>query len=95
MFALKIKTEPTMLEKEIERLLTLMSEANPESSEYAATADQLVKLYKLKEVDSKSNLSPDAVMSVAGNLLGILSILGYERANIVTSKALGFVMKSR
>jgi hypothetical protein len=32
---------------------------------------------------------------IAGNLLGIVLILGYEKANIVTSKAIGFVIKGK
>ena len=93
MFAIKTVTEPTSLEKETERLLELLSEMQPETEEYAATADQLVKLYKLKEVDSKKVVSPDALVTIAGNLFGIAVIIGYERAHIITSKALGFVTK--
>jgi hypothetical protein len=33
--------------------------------------------------------------TVIGNLTGILLILNYERAHVVTSKAIGFVLKPR
>lgn len=94
MFALKT-TEPSPLEKEIDSILARMSGELPDTDDYAKMADQLVKLYKLKEVDSKRKLSPDALAAVAGNLIGILVIIGYEHKNVITSKALSFVMKSR
>jgi hypothetical protein len=33
--------------------------------------------------------------TVAGSLVGILLIIGHERANVIGSKALGLVMKLR
>lgn len=40
-------------------------------------------------------LSPDTMLVVAGNLLGIVLILKHEKIDIVTSKALSFVLKGR
>jgi hypothetical protein len=83
------------LNKEIDRVLTLMSHANPTSAEYADLTESLSKLYALKESSSKNRLSKDTMAVVAGNLLGIVMIVGHEKAHVVTSKALGFVMKAR
>lgn len=88
------KTEPSSLENEIERLLEVLKDTDPTELNYATTADQLVKLYKLKEVDSKKRVSPDAMAAAATNLAGILLILNFEHAHVMTSKALGFVVKS-
>jgi uncharacterized protein YfkK (UPF0435 family) len=89
------KTEPSSLENEIERLLEVMKNMDPADDEkYSDVADQLVKLYKLKEVDSKKRVSPDAMAAAATNLAGILLILNFEHAHVMTSKALGFVVKS-
>jgi hypothetical protein len=53
----------------------------------------------LEEYDkfSKSNwkFTPDTLLVVGGNLLGIVLILNFERLDIVRSKALGFVLKGR
>lgn len=73
------------------RLLTM----DPDTEEFAKTVDQLDKLHKIRTSNRTGRVSPDALIAVAGNLLGIISILGYERAHVVTSKALGFVMKTR
>ena len=37
--------------------------------------------------------SPDAVITAAGSMLGILAILHYEKLGIISSKALSFVSK--
>jgi hypothetical protein len=91
----KTQPEPTKLEKTIDRLLTQMAEVDCESKEYAAMADQVSKLYKLKESDIPQQVSKDTLLLVAGNLAGILLIIAYENKNVIASKALGFVMKPR
>jgi hypothetical protein len=88
------KTEPSDLEVEIKRILSEMKDLPITDEKYATMADRLVQLYKLKEVDSKKHVSADAMTAAATNLVGILLILHYEHAHVLTSKAVGFVMKS-
>lgn len=87
----------TNLEKEIDRVLLLMSVLKPESKEYSTMVDNLKELYKVniegKEKDR--SIKPDTIALIAGNLLGIGLILGYEKTNVITTKALGFIMKGR
>lgn len=85
----------TNLEKEIDAVLVQMSLLRPDSKEYSAMAGNLEKLYKAKSGERNRHISPDTIAIVAGNLLGIALILGYEKTNVVTTKALGFVMKGR
>ena len=40
-------------------------------------------------------ISPDTLLIVGANLLGILLILNHERLDIISTKALGFVIKGR
>ena len=40
-------------------------------------------------------ISPDTLVIVAANLLGIILILKYEQLDIISSKALSFVIKGR
>lgn len=65
----------------------------PGTPEYQATVDTLVKLYELKAQNAPPRISPDMIASIAANLLGIGIIVGYERMNIVTTKALNFVTR--
>ena len=49
----------------------------------------------LEENQTKVVFSPDTLLIVGANLLGILLILNYEKLDIVSSKAVGFILKAR
>ena len=55
----------------------------------------LERLYKIKKEHTSEKVDANTKAVVAGNLLGIAMILNYERVHVVSSKALGFVMKSK
>jgi len=87
--------EPTPLDDAIARLFDSLQGMEPDSDEYAKTADQLVKLYKLNdESKSKKRVSPDTLANLTGSLGSILAILIFEKSgHIIATKALGFVTK--
>jgi hypothetical protein len=89
------RNEPSALDEEIARLLKEMSETDMESDEYSKLTDHFVKLYKLKAETGHKGVSSDTWALIAANLVGIAFIIGYERANVITSKALSFVSKLR
>jgi hypothetical protein len=124
-------TEPSGLDNAIDRALKFLEDVDCGSKEYTAIADQLTKLYRMKEIEetlkqkelevlgrqleieatcqlreieadlkrkelnTPKRVSKDTLVLVAGNLLGIVVILGYEKAHVVTSRAMNFVMKLR
>lgn len=87
----KDPVEKPDLQKTIDNLLNEMSSIQADSDEYAKMTDQLVKLYSLKEVDSKRRVSPDTLAAVIANFLGIVWITRYERENVLTTKAMEFI----
>jgi len=89
------KEKRSSLEMEIESVLCNMSTYQPDSEEYTAQAINLERLYKAKSYEKDRRISPDTIAVVAGNLLGIALILGYEKADTITTKALGFILKGR
>lgn len=95
MFAPKSPREKTGLEIAIDNVLAEMQGFTADTKEYAQMADQLEKLYKLKEIDKPERVSPDTLALIAGNLSGILLIIGYERAHVIGSKALSLLLKTR
>jgi hypothetical protein len=167
MFTEKTPSAPTKLDNVIDALLTKMADVDCTSDEYGKMADQLVKLYKVRELDTnykvkeleilikqedtaktheikeretlmkqqqlenekqlreeeltlkereteanvrlreaetnlkiKDVVTPDRVSKdtlaiIGANLAGIVLIIGYEKFNVVTSKALGFIQKLR
>lgn len=91
----EVPTNQAGLEKAIDSLLSEMQGFSGDTEEYGKMATQLERLYKLKEIDAPRRVSPDTLATVITNLAGILLIIKYERLNIITSKALGFVAKLR
>ena len=85
----------TMLEVEIDLVLEDMRDMYIDSDEYKVAIEHLSKLYDIKSKDDTGRVSPDTMAVVVGNLLGIVLILKHEDLNIITSKALGFVIKGR
>lgn len=96
MFNLKTNaTNQTQLDELIAKVQTQMTATKPEAPEFATLADQLTKLYKLKENEtSKKRVSPDTLALIAGNLAGLLLIVSYERVHVIGTKALSLVVKA-
>lgn len=93
MFSRKEKpTDP--LDKAIEDLLYQMSTYDGFTNEYVIMADQLTKLYAIKE-KKNDRVSLDTLATVGGNLAGILLIVNYEQANVLTSKALSLLLRTK
>ena len=86
------KTDP--LDQAIDDLLHQMSTYDGFAKEYVIMADQLNKLYAIKE-RNKDRVSLDTLATVGGNLAGILLIVNYEHANVLTSKALGLLLRTK
>ena len=75
----------------IEDALTACS---PHDEDYDQQVANIEKLYKIKHSAQETRrVSPDTMAIVAGNLVGIALIVGHERAHVVTTKALSFLMK--
>lgn len=87
--------EASQLDATIDRAHLQLRALDPASDEYAAVLDQLIKLHKMQDADRPASISPDTLVMAATNLFGILLILNYERTEIVTTKALGFISKTR
>jgi hypothetical protein len=90
-----IKPQPTVLDETIDAALAQLKGIEVGSDDYTRRMDQITKLYTLKEKNTPKRVSPDVLVQTAGSLAGILLILSYERAHVITSKALGFVLKTK
>ena len=90
MFKRKPDSDP-QLQEAIDSVYADLKGFTSETDNHRLTVDQLTALYKLKELNSKNKVSADTVALISGNLLGIVMIVGYERANVITSKGMQFV----
>lgn len=95
MFTTKTPDEPTKLEEAIDMVESKLKDAQPETPEFGLLVNRLEQLYTMKPNKKAQRVSTDVLVTVAGNLAGIVLILGFERAHVMTSKALSFVLKSR
>lgn len=97
MFTLrKSVSAPSKLDETIENLLSDMAGYEVHSEEYTKACENLKVLYEAKaSLPKPESVSPDTFANVVANLVGIVAILGYEKKNIITSKALSFVTKTK
>jgi hypothetical protein len=89
------KREPSVLDEPIEKILTEMNTYKPDDPEWPMLIEHLDKLTRMKSDYRNRRFSPDTMLLVAGNLLGILVIVAYEQKHVMVSKGLGFVIKPK
>lgn len=91
----KPTAEKTGLETTIDNLISEMAGHDGNSEEYTKMTDNLETLYKLKAEDKPDRVDRNTIAIVAGNLLGILVIVSFEKSHVMTSKALSNLLKPR
>lgn len=95
MFDQSKKIEAAQFDRAIMRVLDEMDTFGPDSPEYAQHLKHLKKLTDLKTKNRRKPISSDMLALVLGNLAGILIIVLYEQKNVMVSKGLGFVLKTK
>jgi hypothetical protein len=84
------------LDGAIEQLKLELNAYAPGEPEWNASMDRLERLIELRGKTSPARrVSPDTLALVAGNLLGILVIVGYEHSHVMVSKASGFIIRPK
>jgi hypothetical protein len=90
----KPKNESSKLDEIIDEVETYILSISPNDEEYSDLVDHLSKLYKIREQESsEKKISANTKAIIIANLAGIVMILGFEKAHVVTSKALSFIVK--
>lgn len=84
-----------MLEQDLEHVLTMLPSVQPDSEEYSKLLRSAERLYAMMDTSKPSRVSREAMLTVGANLLGILMIIKHEDVNVIASKALGFVIRTR
>ena len=89
----KVFKKKDKVDEVIDDLVNTLVSTNVHYEGYEVALRQLERVYALKNKTKK--LDPNTVAVVGGNLVGILLILNHEKLNVITTKALGFVIKGR
>jgi hypothetical protein len=84
-----------LLEKELEQQLLLLRSRLSETEEYTAILGNVERLHELLGEHKPTRISPETRATIAANLIGILMIIRHEDVNVISSKALGFVLRPR
>ena len=88
------QTKKKALDKEILHLLQQLSEEDPTGDKYKATLERIEKLSKLRKDERRiKDIDVGQIFQVVGNFAAVWSILNYEKAEVVTSKAFGVFMR--
>lgn len=91
----EIPNHQRLLESELDRTLRNLRAEMPNTEEYAKTLSLVERLNQMVDKEKPSSVSKDTLLTVGANLLGIILILKHEHANVITTKALGFIMRPR
>lgn len=93
---MKKRDKRTNLEKEIDSVLARMAEADKLTNEYQILLEYLEKLDQVREKkEPRKKLGWDTIVIVVGGIVQTVLILNYEKINVVTSKAINFVLRGR
>lgn len=92
MFKLTPK-ESTPLEQAIDELIGDMRNCTDDPEKYAQLAKSVETLQKAKSYEKDRRVSPDVLVTVGANFIGIIAVLHFEKINVVTSKAFGMISK--
>lgn len=84
----QLKEEELEFKREHER-----NESSYKAKDYTLKEAEI--LMKQADLERRGKISPDTVIMVAGNLAGILLILNFEKVGVITSKAMGLLIKLR
>jgi predicted RNase H-related nuclease YkuK (DUF458 family) len=73
-----------------------LSKHSATSEEYATVVLRIQALEEINAHADKSNrVSPDTKALIGANIAGIVMVLGYEKANIITSKAFSMLLRTQ
>jgi len=84
-----------LLEHELERCIALLKTTQPDSPEFAKLLSSAERLHEMMDTSKPSQVNRDTLALIGANLFGILMIIKYEHVNVITSKALSFVIRPR
>jgi|GEM_PF-4964501 len=89
MFAKQKTPLETLIDDQVQKLM----EVGLHDDKADEILARIEKLHKMNTAQRSHRVSPDTMVTVAANLVGIALIIKHEHVNVITSKALGFVPK--
>lgn len=79
----------------IQMLEAELAVTDPETEGYKNILERYERLTELRRKEVESRIDPNTFLVVAGNLVGVLAMLNFERLGVITSKAAGHIIKPK
>ena len=89
----RMNSKKSSLDDEIESVVEQMALLSADTENYTTMAKNLEVLMNAKAKQASTGVSKDTAVTVGANLAGIVLVLGYEKANVIASKAFGLISK--
>ena len=83
------------IDGEINHVLDTMSNMKHITEEYEIAAKALKLLCEARSKPAANRLSAETLVTVTANLLGIMLIIKHEQFNVMTSRAMGLIIKPK
>ena len=83
------------IDDEIQHVLIVLSTFKPDSNEYTAAVKNLKELCEARSKKAARLIDIDTIIAAGTGVLQVLLIMGYERLNVISTKAISFVTKGR
>ena len=84
------------IEDELERAIACLKTALTDSEEYAKMLTTVERLHGMLDEEKPDRpISKETLATIGANLFGIFMIIKHERVNVITSKALSFVIRPK
>lgn len=83
------------LEQTYDMTVLKLRDSTVGSEEYMKLLDVVSRMHKMVQEEKPSLVSRDTLVLAGANLLGILLIIRHEHVNVITSRAMGMVIKPK
>lgn len=89
------KKEPSALDDELGHLYEELENEEVDTDRYHTLLKRVADIKDIQGKEKNIGVSKDTLLIVGANLVGILLVLNYEKAGVITSKAFGSIIKGR
>lgn len=87
------KNDP--IQDAIDALLSEMDSYSGADKEYGDIADNLIKLTEAERNRSSSKLNKNTILIAATNLISIFAVTHYEQFGLISSRAIGMLLRHK
>lgn len=85
----------TYVDEQIARITVALKDHEVTSKEYSELLHRLGDLQKIRQDERPDRVSSDTLLMAGTNIIGILLIIRHEHLNVITSRAMNMISKTK